>query len=236
LQTRHHRRIHSFVLREGRLTNGQARALEQYWHVYGVEYSRVPLDLNRVFSRNAPKVMEIGSGMGETSVALAAKHPDNDYLAVEVHRPGIGSLIRLAVHNQLTNIRIIRHDAVEILEHSLQESSLDQVNIFFPDPWPKKRHHKRRLVNPEFIALLISRMKSHGRLFMLTDFEDLAWHMLNVCDDCGDLYNLAGRGHFAPRPHWLPVTKFESRGKNLGHGIWSLAYAVNLYPSAGNGA
>ena len=226
----HHRKIHSFVLREGRLTSGQARALEQYWHLHGLDFSRASLDLDKVFGRNAPKILEIGSGMGETTIALAGKHPENDYLAIEVHRPGVGALIRQAVLNQINNIRVIRHDAVAILEYQIRENCLDEVYIFFPDPWPKKRHHKRRLINREFVSLLASRMKSHGRLFMLTDFEDLAWHMLNICDDNHSLLNLAGKGNFAPRPHWLPITKFEARGKALGHDISSLAYGVNFYP------
>ena len=222
-------------MREGRLTRGQARALEQFWHVYGVDFSPSPLDLEQVFARTAPKILEIGPGMGETTVALAARHPENDYLAAEVHRPGVGSLIRQAALQQLGNIRVIRHDAAEILQYQLAEKSLDAVYLFFPDPWPKKRHHKRRLISPDFASLLASRLKSHGRLIMLTDIEVLACHMREACDACGDLYNLAGRGRFAPRPCWLPTTKFETRGARLGHGTWCLAYAVNLYPATGNG-
>ena len=229
MQAPHHRNIHSFVLREGRLTSAQARALELHWHYYGVDFSRAPVVLEHVFGRRAPKVLEIGSGMGEAVVALAEKHPENDYLAIEVHRPGVGSLIRQAVRSRLTNIRVMRHDVVDVLEHQLQEQCLDEVYSFFPDPWPKKRHHKRRLINPDFISLLVSRMKSHGRLFMVTDFEDLARHMLNACDAGAGLYNLAGKGRFAPRPHWLPVTKFEARGNRLGHGIWSLAYGKDVH-------
>lgn len=210
------------------MTRGQARALEQYWYIYGIDFSPEPVDLDRVLGRSAPKILEIGSGMGEVLTVMAARHPENDYLAVEVHRPGVGSLIRQAVQHQLTNIRIIRHDAVEILRYQLQEKCLDEVYIFFPDPWPKKRHHKRRLLTAEFASLLVSRMKPHGRLFILTDFEDLAMEMLDVCDGCEGLINLAGNGRYAPRPKWLPPTKFETRGKKLGHKILSLAYGVNL--------
>ena len=226
MQENRNRKIRSYVLREGRLTRGQARALEQYWHVYGVDFSRTPVNLNRVFGRSAPKILEIGSGMGEVLTELALRHPENDYLAVEVHSPGVGSLILQAVKHRLTHIRIIRHDVLEILKYQMQEKCLDEVYIFFPDPWPKKRHHKRRLITAEFVSLLVSRMKSHGRLFILTDFEELAGGMLNVCDGCEGLINLAGTGCYAPRPNWLPPTKFETRGKKLGHEIWSLAYSV----------
>ena len=226
LQEQRRRKVRSFVLREGRLTRGQARALELHWHDYGIEFSPEPVNLDRVFGRVAPKILEIGSGMGEVLTMLAHRHPENDYLAVEVHRPGVGSLIRQAVEAQLTNIRIIRHDVMEILRLQLREKCLDEIYIFFPDPWPKKRHHKRRLLTVEFVSLLASRMKSHGRLFILTDFEDLAADILEVCDGCEGLFNLAGKDRYAPRPHWLPTTKFESRGKKLGHKIWSLAYSV----------
>lgn len=231
MQEIRHRKVRSFVLREGRLTRGQARAIEQHWHDYGVDFSHEPVNLDQVFGRSAPKILEIGSGMGEVLTALSVSHPENDYFAVEVHGPGVGSLIRQAVQHHLTNIRVVRHDAVEILRYQLHEKCLDEVYAFFPDPWPKKRHHKRRLITAEFVSLLVSRMKSHGRLFILTDFEDLAWEMLEVCDASEGLINLAGKGRCAPRPHWLPPTKFESRGKKLGHQIWSLAYGVNLYPS-----
>ena len=233
LSEHHNRTIRSYVLRQGRLTSGQARAIELYWHRFGIGYTREPVDLDAIFGRTNPKILEIGSGMGEVTVALAEKHPENDYLAVEVHRPGVGSLIRLAASANLENIRVIQHDAAQILRYQIQNNSLDEVYCFFPDPWPKKRHHKRRLINPDFLALLLTRLKLHGRIIVLTDLEDMAEHMLTVCDSNEGLVNLAGCGHYAPRPGWLPVTKFENRGRKLGHRIWTLAYGVNLssYPA-----
>jgi tRNA (guanine-N7-)-methyltransferase len=220
----HERSIRSFVLRQGRLTSGQTRAIEQYWHKYGIDYTAGILDLDFSFQRNSSKILDIGSGMGETLVELAASHPENDYLAIEVHRPGVGSLIRLAAEKNLNNIRVINHDVVEVLKTQIDDSCLDQVYLFFPDPWPKKRHHKRRLVNSEFLALLVPKMKSNARFFLATDWRDLAEYMLSVCDQHPSLLNLAGSGNFAPRPSWRPVTKFENRGRSLKHKVWDLCY------------
>ncbi|MBI2969709.1 MAG: tRNA (guanosine(46)-N7)-methyltransferase TrmB [Gammaproteobacteria bacterium] len=221
------RPIRSFVLRQGRLTGGQKRALDKYWDQFGITCSKQPLDLDATFGRHAPRILDIGSGMGDTTAALAQRHPEKDYLAVEVHRPGVGSLIRLAREKGLGNIRIICHDVVEVLRYQLPAACLDEVYVFFPDPWPKKRHHKRRLVNPEFVRLLASRAKSHGRIFLSTDWRELADHMLEVCDREESLFNLAGRGCFAPRPRWRPYTKFERRGFRLRHQCWDLVYGLN---------
>lgn len=222
------RSIRSFVLRQGRITAGQAQALEKYWEKYGIEFSQELLDLDLIFHRSAPRVLEIGSGMGEVSMALAKKHPENDYLAVEVHRPGIGCLIRHAASAELSNIRVICHDAVEILNQQIPDQSLDEVYIFFPDPWPKKRHHKRRLISPELVTLLCRKLKYHAQLFIATDWQDLAEHMLVVCDSVPGLINLAGQGHYAPRANWRPLTKFEQRGQKLGHRVWDFAYGLTL--------
>ena len=226
MSERRHRAIRSFVLRQGRLTRGQARALELHWHRYGIEFTREKLDLDGIFGRTAPRVLEIGSGMGEVISSLAQRHPENDYLAVEVHRPGVGSLVRLATERGLQNVRVIQKDVTEILRYQLPAQSLDEVYLLFPDPWPKKRHHKRRLINHEFLDLLLPAMKSHGRLFFLTDRQDLAEDVLSVCDHHQGLVNLAAKGCFSPRPGWLPVTKFENRGRKLGHGLWCLVYCV----------
>lgn len=222
------RSIRSFVLRQGRITAGQAQALEKYWEKYGIEFSQELLDLDLIFHRSAPRVLEIGSGMGEVSMALAKKHPENDYLAVEVHRPGIGCLIRHAASAELSNIRVICHDAVEVLNQQIPDQSLDEVYIFFPDPWPKKRHHKRRLISPELVTLLCRKLKYHAQLFIATDWQDLAEHMLVVCDSVPGLINLAGQGHYAPRANWRPLTKFEQRGQKLGHRVWDFAYGLAL--------
>lgn len=218
------RGIKSYVLRQGRLTDAQARALEQHWPEYGIDFRPERLDLDSVFGRRAPKILDIGTGMGETLIALARHNPDNDYLAVEVHRPGVGSLIKAAAGFGLTNIRVINHDVIDVLHYQLPARSLDQVYIFFADPWPKKRHHKRRLVSPGFLELLKPKLKTHARLFLATDWQDLAEHMLAVCDADPRLYNIAGKGHYTPRPAWRPVTKFENRGLKLEHGVWDLCY------------
>ena len=220
-KTRH---VRSYVRREGRMTVAQRRAIEKYWHAYGVEFSKTKLDLDLLFHRTAPKILDIGTGMGEVTALLAKTHPENDYLAVEVHRPGVGSLIRRIVHDGLTNIRISDQDVTNVLRYQLPANSLDMVYIFFPDPWPKKRHHKRRLVNTEFLDLLNNCLKANGRLFIATDWQDLAEHVLETFSRHQDFINLAGAGQYAPRPYWRPHTRFEKRGQKLEHTIWDLVY------------
>ncbi len=225
-QDKPRRRIRSYVLRQGRLTSGQAHALEHFWLDYGIEFSRTMLDLDQVYARSAPKVLDIGVGMGDTSIALALAHPENDYLAVEVHQPGVGSLLRQARDVNINNIRVICHDVMEVLKYQIPDQSLDHVYIFFPDPWPKKRHHKRRLISPDFLSLLLPKLRAHARIFIATDWQDLADHVLSVCDEHQGLINLAGRGNAAPRPHWRPLTKFEKRGQKLQHPVWDFVYGL----------
>ena len=220
------RGIKSYVLRQGRLTDAQAHALEHYWSHYGIDYRAETINLDAVFGRRAPRILDIGSGMGETLIELARRHPENDYIAVEVHRPGVGSLIKSAASLGLTNVRVINHDVIDVLTHQLPDACLDETYIFFADPWPKKRHHKRRLVNENFLSLLKPKLKPHARLFLATDWADLAEHLLSVCDQDGDLNNIAGRGNFTPRPVWRPLTKFEKRGLKLEHGVWDLCYCL----------
>jgi tRNA (guanine-N7-)-methyltransferase len=220
------RGIKSFVLRQGRLTDAQAHALEHLWPLYGIDYSESRLHVDTVFHRSGPKILDIGSGMGETLIALAQQHPENDYIAVEVHRPGVGSLIKNAAARGLQNVRVINHDVIDVLRHQLPDRSLDEVYIFFADPWPKKRHHKRRLVNAAFLELLKPKLKTNARIYMATDWAELAEHMLTVCDQDTDLLNVAGSGHYTPRPVWRPVTKFENRGLKLEHGVWDLCYCL----------
>jgi len=219
------------VLRQGRITPAQERAIEQHWQTFGIDYRAQPLDLDLAFGRTAPKILEIGAGMGENTIALARTRRENDYLVLEVHRPGIGRLIRELVTLRLFNVRVICHDAVDVLMHQIGERSLEQILIFFPDPWPKKRHHKRRLIQPEFISLLSSKLQDHGRIFLATDWQDLAEHMLNTCDAAPELINLAGKGRFSPRPKWRSMTKFEQRGQRLQHQVWDLMYAVRRSPA-----
>ena len=217
--------IRSYELRQGRLTSGQRRALEQHWETYGVPATSGVLDLDEIFGRRAPRVLDIGSGMGDTTVTIAARHPENDYLALEVHLPGVGALTRRAAAEGLRNLRVLRADAKAVVGGRLPPDSFDEAWIFFPDPWVKRRQHKRRLVGSEFINALAQRLKPSGRLSMATDWDDLAKHMRTTCDRNPLLQNLAGRGHFAPRPAWRPLTKFEQRGLRLGHAVRDLVYA-----------
>jgi len=216
------RSIRSYVLRQGRLTPAQQRACEALLPRFGIPYREMLLDLEEAFGHRAPKILEIGFGMGETTVHIAAHHPENDYLGIEVHTPGVGSLLKRLADAELTNVRVIQHDAVEVLAHMIPAESLDGAYLFFPDPWPKKRHHKRRLVQPPFISLLSSRMKSGAYLHVATDWEDYARQILDVLGSEPTLVNTA-RG-FAPRPEWRPQTKFEVRGLKLGHPVWDVLF------------
>jgi tRNA (guanine-N7-)-methyltransferase len=222
---RPHRGVRSFVVRAGRMTVAQERAWIELWPRYGVETGDATIDLTEVFGREAPRTLEIGFGNGETLVTLAAAHPERDYLGVEVHRPGVGHLMLRAAELGLTNVRAICRDAVEVLQRCIAPGSLDEVLLYFPDPWPKKRHHKRRIVQPAFAALVASRLRPGGVLHMATDWEPYAAHMLEVASACGELRNAAADGGYVPRPDSRPVTKFERRGHRLGHGVWDLAFS-----------
>ncbi|MCS6786696.1 MAG: tRNA (guanosine(46)-N7)-methyltransferase TrmB [Thiobacillaceae bacterium] len=216
------RPIRSYVLRAGRLGPGQARALTELGPRFLIPYRPEPLDLDAAFGRIAPKVLEIGFGMGETTARIAAEHPDTDYLGVEVHTPGVGALLKRIGELGLSNVRIVQYDAVEVLRHMLPPDSLDGVHVYFPDPWPKKRHHKRRLIQPDFVRLLASRMKPGAYLHLATDWEDYARQMLAVLSAEPMLTNTVEG--YAPRPAWRPLTKFEQRGLRLGHGVWDLLF------------
>jgi tRNA (guanine-N7-)-methyltransferase len=217
-----HRPIRTYVLRQGRITDAQKRAREELLPRFGVPFSREPLDLERLFGRAAPTILEIGSGMGETTARIAAANPGNDYLAVEVHAPGVGSLLVRAAEAGLANLRVIQHDAVEVLEHMIAPASLAGVHVFFPDPWPKKRHHKRRLLQPPLVALLASRMRPGAYLHVATDWEDYAVQILEVLSGEPQLANTTDR--YAERPEHRPLTKFENRGLKLGHGVWDVVF------------
>ena len=218
-----HRRIRSFVLRQGRLTKGQERALQTEWPTFGIDYAENKLDLNQVFGRNdSKKILEIGFGMGETTAKIALMLPDCDFLAVEVHTPGVGGLLKLNQELALTNIRIIQHDVVEVLENMLADNSLDGVHIFFPDPWHKKRHHKRRLIQAEFVKLLCSKLKKDAYLHIATDWQEYAEWVLEVLSAEPQLKN--STKDYAEKPAYRPLTKFENRGIQLGHGVWDLVF------------
>lgn len=225
-------RIRSYVLRQGRLTSGQAYALENYWSKYGLDHQSGQLDLDKEFKRRAPRTIDIGVGMGDTSLQMAACFPENDYLAIDVHQPGIGSLLRQIEEDKLSNIRVMCNDVIEILSGQIPDNSFDQAFIFFPDPWPKKRHHKRRLINNSFLNLLVAKLKTNACIHIATDWQELAEHMMSVCDSHPSLNNMAGPGYFSPRPLWRPLTKFEKRGTNLNHRVFDLTYflkaGVNL--------
>lgn len=220
----HPRSIRSFVIRAGRMTSGQSRALEELWPKYGVEYTPQPLDLNLTFGRTAPRMLEIGFGAGEALVAFAQSHPEMDCLGIEVHRPGAGSLMLNAETAGLTNVRVSTHDAVEVLQQQLQPASLDRVHIFFPDPWHKKRHHKRRLIQTPFVDVLARVIKAGGLLRLATDWEDYAQQMLSVLNAHTAFKNVSSGQSFVPRDDDRPLTRFERRGHRLGHGVWDLAY------------
>jgi tRNA (guanine-N7-)-methyltransferase len=218
-----HRRIRSFVLRQGRLTKGQERAIETVWPQFGIDYTENLLDLSQVFGRNASKkILEIGFGMGESTAKIALTLPDCDFLAVEVHTPGIGSLLKKIEELALTNIRIIQHDVVEVLQNMLADNSLDGVHIFFPDPWHKKRHHKRRLIQAAFVKLLCSKLKTGAYIHVATDWQEYAEWVLEVLSAEPQLQNTAQ--DYAEKPSYRPLTKFENRGIKLGHGVWDLVF------------
>lgn len=220
-----HRPIRSYVLRQGRLTEGQQRAFDRSWPKFGVDYVEgEQLDLATLFGNDHPVWLEIGFGNGEALAQTAARHPERNYLGVEVHTPGVGHLLLRLEDEGLNNVRIVRHDAMELLRHGLAEQSLSGILLFFPDPWHKKRHHKRRIVRPEFTELAARVLKPGGLLHMATDWEDYAHHMMEVMSEAPEFENNAGEGQFAPRPEERPLTKFEQRGQRLGHGVWDLLF------------
>jgi len=216
------RAIRSFVLRQGRTSDAQRRAVDALLPRFGVPFRNAPLDLDNLFGRRAPKILEIGFGMGETTATIAHAHPENDYLGIEVHTPGVGALLKRIAELGLANVRIVQHDAVEVLEQMIAPGTLDGAHVFFPDPWPKKRHHKRRLIQAPLVALLASRMKPGATLHLATDWEDYARQMLEVLSADDALTNTADG--YAERPATRPETKFENRGLRLGHKVWDLVF------------
>ena len=238
----HQRPIRSFVLRQGRLTAAQERAVDTLLPTFGIPYAAAPLDLEAAFGRPAPKILEIGFGMGGATAQIAAANPDKDYLGIEVHTPGVGALCKLIAEKSLANLRIGNHDAVEVVRDMLPEGSLSGIHVFFPDPWHKTRHKKRRLIQPAFVELLASRLKPGGYFHCATDWENYALQMLDVLGQEASLENsvanpstaalaaaleadsAAGLAGFAPRPDYRPLTKFEQRGLRLGHGVWDIVF------------
>ena len=221
-EVRPHGHIRSFVLRQGRVSNAQLRYHEEMMPKVGIVYRAEPLALAAVFGRKAPTVLEIGFGMGETTATIAAAHPETDYLGIEVHTPGVGSLLKLIAEGNLTNVRVVQHDAVEVVRDMIAPGTLAGIHIFFPDPWPKKRQQKRRLIKTDFVSLLATRLAPGAYFHCATDWEEYAQQMLEVLGGEPLLENTADG--FAPRPDYRPLTKFEQRGLRLGHGVWDVVF------------
>jgi tRNA (guanine-N7-)-methyltransferase len=220
--TTEQQRIRSYVLRQGRVSNAQRRAHDTLLPRFGITFCETPLDLDTVFGRRAPHILEIGCGMGETTVAIAAAHPDTDYIGIEVHTPGVGSLLKQIDEAGLSNVRVIQHDAVAVMDTMIPPASLDGLHIFFPDPWPKKRQQKRRLIQSPFIALAVSRLKPGAYLHAATDWQEYAEQILAVFSAEPTLVNTASG--YAEKPAYRPQTKFETRGLKLGHGVWDIVF------------
>jgi tRNA (guanine-N7-)-methyltransferase len=219
--------IRSYVKREGRLTAAQQEALENYWKKNGVDFSAEILNLDALFERRAPLVLDIGVGTGDSTFSHAQSHLENNYLAIEVHRPGLGQLLNKIELNHLNNIKVSNHDVVHVLQDQIPDDSISQIFIFFPDPWPKTKHHKRRLINKQLIELIKKKIKLQGRLHIATDWQDYARHIQKLCDSDPELLNLASNNGFAPRPHWRIKTRYESRGLRLEHRVWDFCYGFN---------
>lgn len=216
----HERRIRSFVLRQGRFTTAQQRAFDQHWARYGLDYQGAPRDLDKVFDRAAPRVLEIGFGNGEQLLHSAQAEPHADFIGVEVHRPGVGRLMNGLADAGVGNVRLYNHDAVEVIECEIADSGLSEVRIYFPDPWHKKRHNKRRLVQPEFLDLIASKVRLGGRLHLATDWADYAEHMRETIATATAWRIDAAHAAESVRPPWRIETHFERRGLRLGHGVW----------------
>ena len=217
-----HRHIRSYVLRQGRVSVAQQRAVDTLLPRFGIHYVARPIDLTQAFGRTAPKILEIGFGMGDGTAVIAQAHPENDYLALEVHTPGVGNLLKLIEERQLKNVRIMQHDAVEVLRDMLQDNTLDGVHIFFPDPWHKARHNKRRLIQSPFVTQLVCKLKPGAYIHVATDWQDYAEQVLAVLSAEPRLQNTVA--DYAPRPDYRPLTKFEQRGLRLGHGVWDMIF------------
>lgn len=217
-------RIRSFVRRQGRLTPAQQLALEKHLPKFGLQASKGVFDLAKEFNRDAPVHLEIGFGNGQSVANMAAAHPENNYLGVEVHRPGVGNLLQLVYKQQLSNVRVMSDDVVDVLQNNIADNSFAAVYIYFPDPWHKRCHNKRRIVNLVFVEMLAAKMQPGGLLHMATDWEDYAKHMMRVMNDMPQFKNKAGAGQYSERPEWRTLTKFEQRGYRLGHDVWDLMF------------
>jgi tRNA (guanine-N7-)-methyltransferase len=219
------RKVRSFVKREGRLTNAQGRALEQYWDTMGLTHEQGLLDFAKEFANDNPVVLEIGFGMGKSLVEMAKAAPELNFIGLEVHRPGVGACIASAQESEVNNLKVFEHDAIEVLADCIPDNSLTTVQLFFPDPWHKKKHHKRRIVQPEFVETIRQKLKVGGVFHMATDWENYAECMLEDMQSAKGFDNLSSNNDYVPRPDNRPLTKFENRGQRLGHGVWDLQFS-----------
>lgn len=217
-------KVKSFVKREGRLTKAQGKAIDDNWPAMGLTIEQGMLNLDKIFGRSAKRVLEIGFGMGKSFVEMAQNAPTADYIGIEVHRPGIGACLALAEQAELTNVRIFEHDAVEVLDKCIADESLDRLQLFFPDPWHKTRHHKRRIVQNDFVQTIRNKLKVGGEFHMATDWEPYAEHMIEVMQQASGYKNMSPTQDYVPRPEYRPITKFEVRGQKLGHGVWDIIF------------
>ncbi len=229
----HHRTIRSFVMRAGRTTLGQEKALQEVWPIFGLEVKDGLIDFCEVFGREAPTVLEIGFGMGESLVSMAKAAPEMNFIGIEVHKPGVGRLLSRIAEENLTNIRIYAEDAIEVLADCIPDNSLHTLQLFFPDPWHKKKHHKRRIVQADFAQTIKAKLLVDGCFHMATDWQNYAEHMMEIMEQAAGFSNKAGANNYSPQPETRPVTKFQRRGEKLGHGVWDLIYLrqVEQHPS-----
>lgn len=218
------RQIKSFILRQGRLTKGQEEAIQSYWAQYGIDFKEDQADFKSIYHNNNEIVLEIGFGMGKSLVEMAKTQPHLNFLGIEVHKPGVGACLKDLVESQVTNLRLMSYDAVEVLETMIPDASLNRCQIFFPDPWHKIKHHKRRLIQPEFVQLLVKKLKIGGVIHLATDWQNYAEQMVQVLKENTNLKNKAIHSDFIERPNYRPLTKFENRGLKLGHGVWDLEF------------
>lgn len=224
---RYKRKVRSFVLRTGRLSDYQRQMMNDNWAFYGLEHQHQPFDFAKIYGNSNPVILEIGFGMGKSLVEMALANPDKNYLGIEVHTPGVGACIAYALEKQVKNLRVICHDATEILRDSIADHSLGGLQLFFPDPWHKAKHHKRRIVQPAFLQMISQKLVSGGFVHMATDWQNYAEQMLDVLQSAGDFSNTSASNDYIPRPDFRPLTKFEQRGQKLGHGVWDLYFIKN---------
>ncbi|MFQ1014261.1 tRNA (guanosine(46)-N7)-methyltransferase TrmB [Avibacterium paragallinarum] len=221
---RYKRKVRSFVLRTGRLSDFQRNMMNDHWHIYGLSHQDQPFDFKEIYGNDNPVILEIGFGMGKSLVEMAEQNPDKNYLGIEVHTPGVGACIAYAVEKKVQNLRVICHDATEILRDCIADGSLAGLQLFFPDPWYKAKHHKRRIVQPHFVQTVCEKLANHGFIHMATDWENYAEQMLEVLQKNTQLCNTSETDDYIPRPESRPLTKFEQRGHRLGHSVWDLYF------------